>query len=250
MLFAMRSLYLLTTVILLDTIAAHASPQFRPFVPPDVCYRRNDSLPACPYGGQCLPTANYTCQTSCVDYQAIDSRFFCNVKCGYKATSLGGSTAPNPLLCIQPTLKNGITCDSGWACYRKFGTKPPLYRTQGPVCSPHYTDCDPKAPQVPSSSSNATGDCDAGKTCIVDPRVVMAKPLKMDDVGICVSNEKTCSGKKWDECGDLEHCVPDPRYDRSLGSEYKGICVKVLGLTWGTVNGTTVARRWMNRGMC
>lgn len=248
--FAMRSLLLLGSFLLFDTITTLASPQIRPHIPPDACYRRNDTLPACPYGGQCLPTANYTCQTACVDYQALDSRFFCSMKCGYKATTLIGLVAPNPLLCIQPTTRNGITCESGWACYRRFGTTPPFYRTQGPVCSPNYQSCNPGLPQVSTASSNAIEECETGQSCISDPRILMAKPLKIESAGICVNNTKSCSGNTWDECGDTEHCIPDPRCEGRLGIECKGLCVKILGPTWGTVNGTDITKRGIHRGMC
>jgi hypothetical protein len=246
---------LLPLLALLIIITVQASPQtgWRPATPPDACFRRNDTIPACPYGGQCSPMANYTCQTACVNYQDIDAKYYCTIKCGYKATTLTGNIAPNPLLCIQPTFRNGLTCDSGWACYRRFGTMPPLFKTQGPVCSPNYVSCDPTLAQNVTSSTNSTtieGDCDAGSRCVVDPRSRLALPAKIEETGICVTTAKTCSGEKWDECGERSHCVVDSQCTGTLGKECTGFCVAVLGPTWGTVNGSTLSRRWANDKMC
>jgi hypothetical protein len=221
----------------------------RPAPPPDACYRRNDTLPACPYGGQCNPTANYTCQRACVNYQYFDNRFWCNINCAYAVTTLTGKNAANPMLCIQPTNRNGLSCASGWACYRKFGSTPPMFRSQGPVCSPDYPACDySKAENVTESAQTngtvASSGCSSGRTCVLDPRANMAKPLKIEDPGgICVPAHKTCIGIDYHECGEKEHCVAETRCKGRVDENCKGICVTILGPTWGTVNGTSLARR-------
>jgi len=232
-----------------------AQTQIHPPPPPDPCYRRNDSLPACPYGGQCVPTANYTCQRSCVNYQYFDNRFWCNINCGYAVTTLSGKKASNPMLCIQPTSRNGLTCTSGWACYRRFGTSGPAFSSQGPVCSPEYPSCDlAKAEsEVLVESVNGTaatngttvGECGKGRKCVLDPRATFAKPLKIEDIGgICVPSAKTCTtNDAWSECGEKEHCVADARCKGKVSDDCKGVCVSILGPTWGSVNGTVWARR-------
>jgi hypothetical protein len=60
----MHSLTLLPITILtaltLFVASAFSAPQFQPRPPPDACYRRNDSIAACPYGGTCFPNQAYT----------------------------------------------------------------------------------------------------------------------------------------------------------------------------------------------
>jgi hypothetical protein len=240
------------TVLTLLISSTFSAPQYQPKPPPDACYRRNDSMAACPYGGTCFPNQAYTCQTSCIDFRAIDSRFFCTLSCAYHATTLRGDVAPNPLLCLQPTRKNGFTCDSGWACYRKFGTRAP-FRTQGPVCSPPYPACNlgNVSTIIPTNNgTNATttaeSECSVGNVCIEDPRWELARPTvpeQEDPPGLCVPEAKTCSGKKWDECGDTQHCVANPKCKGKLGKDCRGLCVKILGDLWGTVNATDLKRR-------
>jgi len=237
-----------TLAVLLALLSLSASQY--PAPPPDPCFRRNDSLPSCPYGGQCTPTANYTCQRACVNYQYFDNRFWCNIACGYAVTTLTGKRAVNPMLCIQPTNRNGLTCTSGWACYRKFGTMPPLFRSQGPVCSPDYPACDyAGAENATETLTNGTSNvCSAGRTCVLDPRANMAKPLKIDDLGgICVPRRKSCVGADVHECGEKEHCVSEARCRGRIDAECKGVCVTILGPMWGSVNGTTLARRALDR---
>jgi len=237
-----------TLLLVIAPFLSYATPQWRPRPPPDACFRRNDTLPACPYGGQCTPTANYTCQTACVNYQTVDNRFFCTLNCGYKATTISGIMAPNPLLCLQPTVRNGLTCESGWACYRQFGSRPPLFRSQGPVCSPSYAVCD--VSEEKNLAANATSKCGIGMACMTDPRVRLAKPFKIAEEGICVPTNKSCSGKTWNECGETGHCVSDARCTGRLGVDCRGLCLQILGPTWETVNGTAIGRRWVDRGMC
>jgi hypothetical protein len=234
---------------ILDVTSSTPQIGARPPSPPDACYRRNDTLPACPYGGKCFPNQNYTCQTSCMNYQYLDSRFWCNINCGYKATTLHGDIAPNPLLCVQPTSRNSLKCDSGFACYRQFGTSEP-FRTQGPVCSPSYIECligsETKTSEGNGTKSSAddTG-CGTEEVCVQDPRHVLTRPRgAAEDViqGICVPAQRSCSGKAWNECEEKEMCVRDTRCNGKLGQECKGLCVKVLGPLWGTVNGTDWTR--------
>jgi len=192
-----------------------------------------------------------------MNYQYYDSRFWCNINCGYAATSLTGEIAPNPLLCVQPTSKNGLKCRSGWACYRKFSNKGPVFRTQGPVCSVPYASCTRLG--VLNTGTNGTNgtagqevqaECGVGEMCVAEPRVGMAKPLKMDIGGICVPYAKKCSGKTWSECGETEECVADASCQGELGKACGGVCVKILGPEWGTYNGTVWTKRSALGTMC
>jgi hypothetical protein len=260
--------------IILLLVASIANSQILPphfFPPPDPCYRRNDTLPSCPYGGICTPTQNYTCQRFCTNYVSTDQRFWCNVDCRYPVTTLAGEKAANPMLCIQPTSRNGLTCTSGWACYRRFGLTPPRYWSQGPVCSVSYPFCDASATgpdgnkatngtistngTIPSNGTVTSTQCGAEKVCVVDPRPAMAKPLKMDEIpGICVPSTTPCSGANPHECGEKSHCVAKPSCKGKISKRCKGVCVELLGPEWGTVNAThTDWKRRVERdkaGMC
>jgi len=232
--------------------------------PPDACERRNDTLPACPFGGDCNPTAGrHVCQRSCVNYQHVDSRFWCSVPCGYAATTLSGAAAPNPLLCLQPTARNGLisSCaDSGWACYRRFGREAPLFRTAGPACSPRYDGCDArvaaeaKPGAAAGANETAAGSCGAGRSCVLDPRWRLARPFVppgFERVGICVPDAKACEGKQWDECGEGAECVKrDGACKGKLGAECKGVCVQLFDPAQPLLNGTRLDKRHESTMQC
>ena len=237
--------FFLTLHLIILTIAQRPPP------PPDACYRRNDSLPACPYGGDCNPSAGYMCQRSCVNYQHIDARFWCSVPCGYDATTLSGIVAPNPLLCLQPTTRNGLSCGSGWACYRRFGRTPPLFQTAGPACSPRYDGCD--ILRESKVGLNETSRCGTGRSCVLDPRWRLARPFVPEDFerrGICVSNANRCEGKKWDECGEGAECVKESTCKGKLGADCKGTCVQLLDPMRQSWNSTRLVKRYESRMMC
>jgi hypothetical protein len=264
----------LLTLHLLFLRTSAAPQQGRPPPPPDACERRNDTLPACPFGGDCNPTAGrHVCQRSCVNYQHADSRFWCSVPCGYAATTLDGVAAPNPLLCLKPTARNGLVnscADSGWACYRRFGREAPLFRTAGPACSPRYEGCDPRGtavaaaveakPAGAAAGANETAaaappGCGTGRSCVLDPRWRLARPFVvaagLERMGICVPDAKACEGRRWDECGEGAECVRRDSVCRGrLGAECKGVCVQLFDLAKPLLNGTRLDKRDESTTQC
>jgi hypothetical protein len=255
---------LIPLVLLLGLTTAQ---QGRPPPPPDACERRNDTLPACPFGGDCNPTAGrHVCQRSCVNYQHADSRFWCSVPCGYAATTLAGAAAPNPLLCLQPTARNGLAnscAGSGWACYRRFGREAPLFRTAGPACSPTYEGCDARTaaeakagspPAVGGDKATAAAGCGAGRTCVLDPRWRLARPFVppgFERMGICVPEAKACDGGRWDECGEGAECVKrDDGCKGKLGAECKGLCVQLFDPAQPLLDGTRLDKRRESTMQC
>jgi hypothetical protein len=260
----MHSLISLSLTLHLLHLSTSAAPQQgRPAPPPDACERRNDTLPACPFGGDCNPTAGrHVCQRSCVNYQHADSRFWCSVPCGYAATTLTGAAAPNPLLCLQPTARNGLlsSCaDSGWACYRRFGREAPLFRTAGPACSPRYEGCDAREaaeakPGAAGANETAAGRCGAGRSCVLDPRWRLARPFVppgFERMGICVPDAKACEGQRWDECGEGAECVKrDGACKGKLGAECKGVCVQLFDPAQPLLNGTRLDKRHESTMQC
>ncbi len=87
---------------------------------------------------------------------------------------------------------------------------------------------------------------------MLDPRPPLAKPLKVDHVeGICVSSRRECSGNDGEsECREKEYCVAEAQCRGRLSRECKGVCVQLLGPTWGSVNGTEAVRRAAANRMC
>jgi hypothetical protein len=244
----------------------------------------NATHPPCPYGGTHNPLTA-TCHRTCIDYQtSATSHSLCPQDCSYPDTTIDGDVAENPVLCTLPTAQNGLeelNCTPtpektkkmkdveyerlmkeaagkvGWICWRKFGGKDGLYRKQGPVCSIEYRKC--TLPTTHTSLLSRIGrvtskveeeeSCASSELCIRDPRLSLSLQKPSGLTGICVAASQHCTGASWDECGDLSTCVSLPKC-HGISATCPGTCVRLLGPNWGTVNGSEISRRALQKTLC